>query len=109
MRPSAGGAAPGPPGYLGTEKGVGMKAGLLVLGMLAGCGGREMPVPPGYERAALPLPTPVSAAVPGDLRLADVIVRAGCYYYISAGTVFPVVTFEALAAGKPDQPWCLGG
>ena len=67
-----------------------------------------MSVPPGYTVAQLPLPEPVSAAIPGDLRLSDVMVRNGCYYYISAGTVFPVVTFDALSAGKPDQPWCTG-
>ena len=82
--------------------------GLVVMGLVAGCGGREMKVPEGYARAELPLPEPVSAAIPGDLRLSDVLVKNGCFYYISAGTVFPVVTFEALAAGKPDQPWCLG-
>jgi hypothetical protein len=85
---------------------------LCVLGIsvavLAGCGGKQMTIPAGYARAALPLPPEVSNAIPGDLRLADVLVKDGCYYYISAGTVFPVVTFEALAAGMPDQPYCLG-
>ena len=88
-----------------------MKAGwvgLLVVAAVAGCGGQRMQVPTGYAVAEPPLPEPVAAAIPGDLRLSEVLVKDGCYYYLSAGTVFPVVTFAALAAGMPDQPWCVG-
>ena len=83
-------------------------AGFLIVALVAGCGGQRMQVPTGYAVAEPPLPEPVAAAIPGDLRLSEVLVRDGCYYYLSAGTVFPVVTFGALAAGMPDQPWCLG-
>ena len=83
-------------------------AGFLIVVLVSGCGGQRLQVPAGYAMAELPLPEPVAAAIPGDLRLSEVLVKDGCYYYISAGTVFPVVTFGALAAGMPDQPWCLG-
>ena len=83
-------------------------AGLLIVALVAGCGGSRMQVPTGYAVAEPPLPEPVAAAIPGDLRLSEVLVKNGCYDYLSAGTVFPVVTFAALAAGKPDQPWCTG-
>ena len=81
---------------------------LILAGAVAGCGGQQASIPAGYAPASQPLPEPVMSAIPGDLRQSDVVVKDGCYYYLSAGSVFPVVTFDALAAGRPDQPWCTG-
>jgi len=40
-------------------------------------------LPAGYDRAAVPLLLEVESSLPASVSASDVVVRLGCYYYLS--------------------------
>lgn len=86
--------------------------GCLGLLIVAGCvGGGTVSggmVNTAMQVADQPLPPEVSAAIPADLALHDVLVLDGCYYYQTGGQIYPVVTMFMRDNGMGDQPFCVG-
>ncbi len=85
-----------------------MRKMILLLPLLAGCQSTGGGLPQGYEVADPPIPDEVLSGVPADVRLDQIVVRDGCYYYLGAeGQIYPIPS-RAMRDGGFGGPYCVG-